>query len=152
MKSEPGTYSYADLIRDGRTMWEGVRNYQARNFLRDEVANGDLVLFYHSSTQPVGVAGIARVCSDPYPDPTQFDAKSSYFDPTAKRGDPRWMLVDVEPVEKFDSVVMLSDLKADTDLADMLVVQKGQRLSVQPVEKRHFKRVLVMAKTKTKIR
>ena len=152
MKSEPGTYSYDDLERDGRTMWEGVRNYQARNSMRDDMAVGDWVLFYHSSAKPMGVVGVARVCSPPYPDPTQFDENSKYFDATSDPDDPRWILVDVEPVEKLDTMVTLADLKASKPLADMLVVQRGQRLSVQPVDKKHFKKVLQMAKAKTKIR
>ena len=85
MKSEPGTYSIDDLVRDGRTMWEGVRNYQARNLMRDEAKKGDLVLFYHSSAKPMGVAGIAEICRDHYPDPTQFDKKSKYYDATSPR-------------------------------------------------------------------
>ena len=152
MKSEPGTYSYDDLQREGRTMWEGVRNYQARNYMRDEMASGDLVLFYHSSAKPMGIAGVARVCSSPYPDPTQFDENSKYHDATAQEDDPRWILVDVEPLEKLDPLVSLADLKAQEPLNDMLVVQRGQRLSVQPVAKKHFKKVLTMAKAKTKIR
>jgi predicted RNA-binding protein with PUA-like domain len=151
MKSEPSTYSYDDLVKDSRTMWEGVRNYQARNFMRDDMARGDLALFYHSSAKPTGVVGLMRVCSDPYPDPTQFDAKSKYHDPTSDPDDPRWILVDVEPVEALQ-MVTLADLKAEKSLSDMLVVQKGQRLSVQPVDKKHFKKVLTMAKAKTKIR
>jgi predicted RNA-binding protein with PUA-like domain len=152
MKSEPSTYGYDDLERDGRTMWEGVRNYQARNSMRDDMASGDLVLFYHSSAKPMGVVGVAKVCSKPYPDPTQFDPKSQYHDDTSDPDDPRWFLVDVEPVEKLDPVVTLADLKAERSLASMLVVQRGQRLSVQPVEKKHFKKVLSMARAKTKIR
>lgn len=152
MKSEPSTYSIDDLERDGRTMWEGVRNYQARNFMRDEMREGDLVLFYHSSAKPMGVAGIARVASAPYPDPTQFEPKSPYYDETSDPDDPRWILVDVAKVEKLDAVVTLAALKAEEALADMLVVQRGQRLSVQPVDKLHFKKVLKMGKAKTRVR
>ncbi len=145
MKSEPGVYSMADLVRDGRTMWEGVRNYQARNLMRDEMSVGDLVLFYHSSAEPMGVAGIARVASAAYPDPTQFDAKSPYYDARAKKSDPPWLLVDVEPVETFAEIVTLARLKSDPELADMMVTKRGMRLSVQPVATEHFRRVRELA-------
>ena len=151
MKSEPSVYSIDDLVADGETMWEGVRNYQARNLLRDEMRVGDLGLFYHSSADPTGVAGICRVSSEPYPDPTQFDAQSPYFDAGADPADPRWILVDVEPVERFDEVVSLERLKADRALEGMLVLRRGMRLSVQPVERKHFARVLRLAGAKTKI-
>jgi predicted RNA-binding protein with PUA-like domain len=151
MKSEPETYSIDDLQRDGSEPWDGVRNYQARNFIR-EMAEGDLVIFYHSNAKPPGAAGIGRICREAYPDPTQFDAKSKYFDPKSKKEDPRWSLVDVEYVEKFDQEIPLQALKDDPELQGMLVTQKGSRLSVQPVEKKHFKRVLKIAGGKTRIR
>jgi predicted RNA-binding protein with PUA-like domain len=151
MKSEPDTYSIEDLARDGRTMWEGVRNYQARNFMRDDMKVGDLVLFYHSSAEPPGVAGVARVASAPYPDPTQLDRKSKYYDPKAKPADPPWILVDVEHVETFPAVFPLERLKADAALAGMLVIRRGMRLSVQPVEKAELRRVLRLAGAKTRV-
>ena len=149
-KSEPSVYSIDDLVSDGRTMWDGVRNYQARNLLRDAMKPGDLGLFYHSSCDAIGVAGVCRVCSDPYPDPTQFDPKSKYHDPGSSEDDPRWFLVDVEPVERFAEVVSLARLKADGALAGMMVLQRGSRLSVQPVERKHFARVLKLAGATTK--
>ena len=152
MKSEPSVYSLEDLKRDGSTMWEGVRNYQARNTMRDSMAIGDLVLFYHSSADPMGVAGVARVCRESYPDPTQFDSKSKYYDATADPDDPRWFLVDVEFVERFAEVLSLAAVKADKRLADMLVVKRGMRLSVQPVDKKHFRRVLSLAGASTKVK
>jgi predicted RNA-binding protein with PUA-like domain len=151
MKSEPDVYSIDDLARDGTEPWEGVRNYQARNFMRD-MAKGDLVLFYHSNAKPPGAAGLCRVCRESYPDPSQFDAKSRYYDANSKEEDPRWSLVDVEFVEKFAEPVSLEALKDDPALEGMLVTQKGSRLSVQPVDKRHFKRVLKMAGAKTRPR
>jgi predicted RNA-binding protein with PUA-like domain len=151
MKSEPDVFSIDDLERLGKTAWEGVRNYTARNSMRDDMKIGDPVIFYHSSAEPAGAAGLARVCSAPYPDPTQFDAKSEYFDPKATREAPRWILVDVEFVEKFPAIVTLAEIKAERALKDMLVVQKGQRLSVQPVEARHFVRVLKMAGAKAEV-
>jgi predicted RNA-binding protein with PUA-like domain len=151
MKSEPDVYSIDDLKKDGKTEWDGIRNYQARNFMRDDMAPGDLVLFYHSNADPPGVAGVARVASDPHPDPTQFDKRSKYHDAKSKKDDPRWILVDVEFVETFDALVPLATLKSEKRLSEMLVVQKGQRLSVQPVDKTHFKRVLTLAKAQTKL-
>lgn len=154
MKSEPDVFSIDDLKRKGREPWDGVRNYQARNFMRDEMAVGDLVLFYHSNATPPGVAGLARVASAAYPDPSAFDPDSKYYDPNSDPDAPRWWLVDVEFVEKFAEFVSLDALKAAAkkELADMLVVRRGQRLSVQPVEKHHFAHVLRMAKAKTRVR
>lgn len=150
MKSEPDVYSIDDLRRDGVEPWEGVRNYQARNYMR-EMAEGDLALFYHSSAKPPGVAGICRIVREAYPDPTQFDRKSEYYEPKSKKDDPRWSRVDVEFVEKFDEEISLPTLKDDPALEGMRVTQKGSRLSVQPVEKKHFKHVLKLAKAKTKV-
>ena len=107
MKSEPYVYSYDDLVKDGRTLWDGVRNYQARNFMRDTMEVGDQVLFYHSNVKPPGVAGICEVASEPYPDPTQFDPASKYHDPKSDPDNPRWMLVDVTPVELLPRFVSL---------------------------------------------
>ena len=153
MKSEPDVYSIEDLKRDGSTYWDGVRNYQARNFMRDQMQVGDWVLYYHSNATPPGVAGLATVSKDGYPDPTQFDAKSKYFDPKATEETPRWFLVDLSFKEAFKDLVSLEELKAAAgELEGMLVIKKGQRLSVQPVEKDHFKRVLQMAGAKSKIR
>jgi len=152
MKSEPGVYSIDDLVRDGRTTWEGVRNYQARNFMRDVMTIGDLALFYHSSAEPPGVAGICRVASKAYPDPTQFDKKHPWHDPESKKDDPRWLLVDVEIVEKLPTFVALEQLRSDRALAGMLVLRRAQRLSVMPVEKKHFERVLALGGAKTRAR
>jgi predicted RNA-binding protein with PUA-like domain len=151
MKSEPDVYSIDDLQRDGSECWEGVRNYQARNFMRD-MAEGDLAIFYHSNAKPPGAAGICRICREAYPDPTQFDRKSNYHDPKSKKEDPRWSMVDVEFVEKFDELVPLQAMKDDPALEGMRVTSKGSRLSVQPVDAKHFKHVLKLAKAKTKLR
>jgi predicted RNA-binding protein with PUA-like domain len=148
MKSEPDVYSIDDLWRDGIESWEGVRNYQARNFMR-EMAEGDLVIFYHSNAKPPGAAGVCRIAREAYPDDTQFNKKSNYYDPKSKKEDPRWSMVDVEFVEKFDEVVSLQTMKDDPPLDGMRVTQKGSRLSVQPVDKKHFKRVLRIAGAKT---
>ena len=151
MKTEPDVYSIDDLERDGTEPWEGVRNYQARNFMR-EMAEGELVIFYHSNAKPPGAAGLCRVSREAYPDDTQFDKKSKYHDPKSKKDDPRWSLVEVVFVEKFAEPISLQALKDDPALEGMLVTQKGSRLSVQPVEKKHFKRVLKMAGAQTKVR
>lgn len=150
MKSEPETYSIDDLERDGSEPWDGVRNYQARNFMR-EMAEGDLLLYYHSNAKPPGVAGIGRISREAYPDPSQFDEKSKYYDPKSKKEEPRWSLVEVEFVEKFAEEIPLQALKDDPALAGMLVTQKGSRLSVQPVETPHFKHILKVAKAKTRL-
>lgn len=145
MKSEPDVYSIDDLARDQTSPWEGVRNYQARNFMRDNMRVGDYVLFYHSNAKPPGVAGLGQVCRESYPDFTATDPDSKYFDPKTDPDNPRWMMVDVAFVAKFDELVSLNQLKEDPELAEMLVVQKGQRLSVQPVQEPDFVRVLNLA-------
>lgn len=143
MKSEPDTYSIDDLERDGSTSWEGVRNFKARNNMR-AMKVGDEVLYYHSSANPPGVVGIARVSREAYPDPHQFDRKSKYFDEKSNRDDPRWSMVDIEFVAKADETVGLPDIKADSELADMELVRYG-RLSVQAVKKQEFERVKKLA-------
>lgn len=145
MKSEPETYGIDDLARDRRTSWEGVRNYQARNFMR-EMKIGDQVLFYHSSAEPPGVAGLARVSRDAHPDVAALDRRSPYFDAKATPENPIWWMVEIEFVERFPNVIPLSDLKANPALDGMLVLQRGQRLSVQPVDASHFRAVCSMAK------
>lgn len=145
MKSEPEVYSIHDLRRDGITPWTGVRNYQARNFMRDTMRVGDRVLFYHSNANPPGIAGLAEVASEPYPDPTQFEKDSDYHDPKATREKPIWYLVDVSFVAAFSDVVTLDQLKHTPGLDDMLVVRRGMRLSVQPVTREQFKIVTGLA-------
>jgi len=139
MKSEPEVYSIDDLARDGSTAWEGVRNFKARNNMR-AMTVGDEVLFYHSNADPPGVAGIARVSRAAYPDPSQFERKSDYFDEKSDRSNPRWDLVDVAFVAKAKEFVGLPAIKADAELADMELVRYG-RLSVQSVTKSEFDRV-----------
>ena len=149
MKTEPDVYSIDHLASKGRGSWDGVRSYQARNHMR-AMKVGDLVLFYHSSTEPPGVAGIARVCGEARPDPTQFDPKDDHYDPKSTPGAPRWDLVEVEMVEKLPRYVPLETLKSDSALEGMLVARRGMRLSVQPVSREHFRRVLQLGKAKTK--
>ncbi len=148
MKSEPGTYSIDDLKRDKKTEWDGVRNYQARNFMRDQMQEGDGVLFYHSSCDVPGVAGIAEVAVESHPDDSQFAANSKYYDPKSNKDDPRWWLVDVKFVKKLPEVLPLELIKANPRLGEMKLVQRGQRLSVQPVAPKEWKEVLKMAGVK----
>jgi predicted RNA-binding protein with PUA-like domain len=151
IKSEPSVYSIDDLARDKKTGWSSVRNYQARNHMRDGMKTGDLALFYHSSAEPPGVAGIARVDGPAYADPTQFDKKSEYFDPKAKKDAPTWMQVDFAFVERFPKLLALDALRAAPALAKMLVLQRGQRLSVQPVTPAEFAEVLRLAGAKLRV-
>jgi predicted RNA-binding protein with PUA-like domain len=138
MKSEPGTYSIEDLQRDGKTCWDGVRNYQARNFMRDEMAVGDGVLFYHSRAKPMGIYGIAEIASDAYPDHTAFDPADRHYDPKSDPANPTWMMVDVAYVATLDPPITLDDLKKTPGLEKMLVIQRGSRLSVQPVTREEW--------------
>jgi predicted RNA-binding protein with PUA-like domain len=135
MKSEPNVFSFDDLWRAPRrtTGWDGVRNFQARNFMRDEMQVGDGVLFYHSSADPSGVAGIAEVARAAYPDPSAFDPNDAHYDPKSRPDDPMWVMVDVRAVERLDHVVSLDELRATPGLEGMLVLRRGQRLSVMPV-------------------
>ncbi len=137
VKSESNKYGIDDLKRDGYTFWGGVRNYQARNFLRS-MRKGELVLYYHSVVEPVGIVGIARVKKEAYPDPTQFDKKSEYFEPAASKEEPRWFCPDLEFVEKFSEIIPLREIRGMKNLEGMVLLQKMSRLSVQPVSDKHF--------------
>ena len=143
MKSEPDVYPFSQLVEDGSTHWDGVRNYQARNMMRDDLKLGDLVLFYHSNTKPPHVAGIAKVSREGYPDHTSWDPNSKYFDEKSTPDNPRWMMVDIEAVKEME-MVSLVDIKANPALDDMPLVQRGQRLSVQPVSKEQFEEICRM--------
>jgi len=138
MKSEPDAYSIDDLKRDKREPWDGIRNYQARNMMRDDMRVGDKVFFYHSSCKEPGIVGIMKIASKPYPDPTQFDAKSNYYDPKSKQEDPRWCLVDVAFVRKLKRNISLTEIKAQPALDDMILVRRGNRLSIMPIEDKHW--------------
>ena len=150
MKSEPDAFSIADLKRRKRSPWDGVRSFQARNQMQ-AMRLGDLALFYHSSSEPPGVVGLARVVREAYPDHTQFDRKSKYYDARAKPDAPRWFMVDVEFVERFPRMVTLAELKADPQFAQMLVVRRGMRLSVQPVAPEHMQLILSLAQATAKL-
>ena len=142
IKSEPDVFSIHDLEKVDREPWSGVRNYQARNFMWRDMKVGEFAIFYHSNAKPPGIAGIARVASASYPDPTQFDKKGEYFDPKATEEKPRWYLVDFEHVQTFGQLIPLDTLKNDKTLSGMLVCQKGSRLSITPVEKKHFDKIV----------
>lgn len=141
MKNEPTCYSIDDLRRDGEYVWDGVRNYQARNLLRDDMKVGDMMLYYHSNANPTGIVGIGKIVAGPYPDPSQFNKKSEYFDIKATKSNPRWVAVTVAFVSKLLEPLTLQELKLDPFFADMLVTKKGMRLSVQPVSKKHFDKI-----------
>lgn len=138
MKSEPKSYGIDHLKKDGKTAWTGVRNFQARNYMRD-MKPGDQVLFYHSSCKVPGVYGIAEVASLTYPDPTQFDSKNNYYDPRATEAKPVWDLVDIAFVRKLDEAVTLTDIRSNPNLGKMMILQPGSRLSIVPVSSEHFK-------------
>jgi predicted RNA-binding protein with PUA-like domain len=145
MKSEPSAYSIHDLERDGRTSWEGVRNFQARNFMRDDMREGDRVLFYHSNADPTGIAGLARVAREAYPDPTARDEASPYFDARASDADPRWFMVELAFEERFPTLVSLDALRAEPSLQEMPVINRS-RLSVQPVTDAEFATIVAMGR------
>ena len=142
MKSEPSAFSIDDLERVGTEPWDGVRNYQARNYMRDDMQPGDRVLFYHSSTDRPGVVGTATIARAAYPDPSSWDPDSKYFDPKSSPEHPRWMMVDVAYESRFAAPVTLAELRAVPALQDMLLLRKGQRLSIQPVTEREYRTVL----------
>ncbi|AIF46799.1 EVE domain-containing protein [Dyella japonica] len=144
MKSEPDAFSIDDLKKKGQEHWDGVRNYQARNFMRDGMRVGDKVFFYHSNCDQPGIVGVAEVATDAYPDPSQFDPKSKYFDAASSRDNPRWILVDVKFVKKLKRTITLKELQADPALAEMALVRKGNRLSVMPVGAEEWRHILAM--------
>ncbi len=138
-KSEPDVFSFTDLKARPREPWSGVRNYQARNYMRDEMEVGDLAFFYHSSCPEPGIAGIMKVVSQPYPDPTQFEPGGQYEDPQATAEQPRWQLVDVAWEADLKHFVSLETLRQHPGLVDMKLLQKGSRLSITPVTEKEFK-------------
>lgn len=144
IKSEPDVFSIQHLKKVKQEPWSGVRNYQARNYMWRDMKVGDLALFYHSNATPPGIVGVASVASEPYPDPTQWDPSSEYFDEKSTEQKPRWWLVDFAFVSEFDHMVRLEDLRANAKLEGMVVLQKGTRLSITPVTKRHFDLVVKM--------
>jgi len=147
LKSEPECFSVDDLAaeKNKTTCWDGVRNYQARNFMRDDMKQGDKVLFYHSNSKPPGVAGVAKVVKESYPDFTAFDPQDKHFDPKSKQESPRWFMVDIKLEKKLKRLVSLDELRKVKSLEGMVLLQKGSRLSVQPVTKKQFETVCQQA-------
>ncbi|NND92879.1 MAG: EVE domain-containing protein [Granulosicoccus sp.] len=143
-KSEPDTFSIDDLqaMKGKKDHWDGIRNYQARNLMRDEMKKGDLGFFYHSSCKVPGIAGIVEVVREAYPDHTALDPESRYFDPKATADNPRWVMVDVKFKRKFREILSLEMLRTVNGLSDMVLLQKGSRLSIQPVSRRHWNTIL----------
>lgn len=147
MKCEPSAYTIEDLAQDGTTSWEGVRNYQARNFMRDEMCLGDGVLFYASNADPSGVTGIAKVVRSGYPDHFAWKKGHRYFDARSNKSKPLWYMVDIEFIEQFGAIISLAKLKATKGLEKMMVTKKGSRLSVQPVTKAEFETVVNLGRS-----
>lgn len=147
VKSEPDVFSFADLLKAPKktTCWDGVRNYQARNTLRDQMKQGDRVFYYHSNAEPSGIAGICEVVREGYPDHTAFDPKDPHFDPKSRRDEPTWYMVDVRAVAAFPRLLTLAELKGVKGLEKMALVQKGSRLSVQPVTRKEWEIVCRIA-------
>ena len=143
-KSEPSDYSFEDLINDKETPWEGIRNYQARNFIRDKVQVNDNILFYHSNIKIPHIVGIAKVSSKAYPDYYAFDKSHKYYDPKSTKENPRWFMVDVQPIKKLNKIVTLEEIKNNTNLKDMVLVNRS-RLSIQPVTKQQWEVIINMS-------
>ncbi len=146
LKTEPSSYSIDDLKRDGATSWTGVRNYQARNIIRDEIKLGDLCIMYHSSCAVPAAVGVGKVVKTAYADPLQFDVKSEYYDARSPKATLRWLAFDVAFVEKFKTPVTLAQMRTVSSLADMCLLGKGNRLSVFPVAKKHFETIVRLSK------
>ncbi len=146
VKSEPNAYSIDDLVRDKQTHWDGVRNYQARNFMRDDMKVGDKVLFYHSNAKPTGVVGVCEVIKEGYPDFTAFDPEAKHFDPKSKNDNPTWIMVDLKLIRKLKRIVTLEEIKENSKLQNMTLVKRGNRLSVMPIEKDEFDLIIKMSK------
>ena len=146
LKSEPSSFSFADLLAapDRTTCWDGVRNHQARNFMRDDMRVGDLGFFYHSSAEPTGIAGVVEIVRAAYPDPTAFDPADSHHDPKSRPDAPTWLMVDVRAVRAFDDVITLAELRATPGLDGLELLRRGSRLSVQPVSPEHWRRILAL--------
>jgi predicted RNA-binding protein with PUA-like domain len=148
MKSEPKEFSIEDLEKRGQELWEGVRNYQVRNMFRDQMKVGDMALFYHSSTENIGVVGEIKIENPDAVDPAQFDKKSKYYDPKANKENPTWLGPTVSFVRKFDRVVTLSEIRNNPLFANLALVKKGNRLSVMPISKDHYLEIVKLSKLK----
>ncbi|MEE9432175.1 MAG: EVE domain-containing protein [Melioribacteraceae bacterium] len=150
VKSEPSCFSVDDLAnaKNKTTHWDGVRNYQARNFMRDDMKIGDLVLYYHSNTEPPSAVGLCEIVKEAYPDFTAFDDAEDHYDPKSDPKNPRWFMVDIKLIKKFSNIVSLAEMKNNPKLSEMKLVQRGNRLSVMPVTKKELDEVIKMSGTK----
>ena len=146
MKNEPDDYSIEDLKRDKTEPWDGIRNYQVRNMIRDDMSVGDLAFFYHSNCEIPGIYGLMTIASDAYPDHTAFDKKAKYYDVRSKKDKPTWLMVDVKYKRKLKKIITLKDLKSYKQLSDMRVVQRGNRLSITEVNKKDWEFILKLEK------
>lgn len=146
LKSEPGSFSIEDLAKakNKTTHWDGVRNYQARNFMRDQMKRGDLAFFYHSNCKEIGITGIVEVCKESYPDHTAFDPNDHHYDPKSNPDNPRWMMVDVRLKKKFKHTITLDQLKQNPKLKDMMILRKGNRLSITPLTVKEWEAIVKM--------
>ena len=147
MKSEPDCYSIDDLERDARGRWDGVRNYQVRNMMRDHMKKGDRALFYHSSAKEIGVVGEMEIVKEAYPDPTQFDPKADHYDAQSTWENPRWLCVDVQFKKKFPRTVTLAEMRLEPALRGLRILEKGSRLSIVPVSPAHYEKIIALAKS-----
>lgn len=151
MKSEPLAFSIEDLQREGFTEWDGVRNYQVRNMMRDQMRVGDLAFIYHSNTKTPGIVGLCRICSEAKPDLSQWDPTSEYYDPKSPQDNPYWLMVEVEFVEKFSYLISLQTLKKQPQLSEMIILQKGNRLSITPLTHEQFTHICELAHESTSV-
>ncbi len=144
MKTEPNTFSIDDLKTSPKktSPWDGVRNYQARNFMRDQMKLGDIILIYHSSCKEIGLAGIAKVVKESYPDHTALDESGKYFDPKSSKDNPRWFMVDVKWIKTFKRIISLTELKAHKDLNNLILTKKGNRLSIMPLLEKDYETII----------
>lgn len=148
MKSEPNVFSIDDLInaKNQTTFWDGVRNYQARNYIRDEMKVGDKVIFYHSNSEPPSAVGVCEIVKEAYPDFTAFDPENSHYDPKSKKDSPTWFMVDIKFVKKFSHAVSINEMRENKKLQNMKLLQRGNRLSVMPLSKDEFNEIIKMGK------
>jgi len=142
IKSEPSAYSIDDLVRDKITHWDGVRNYQARNFMRDEMKIGDKVLFYHSNAEPTAIVGVCEVIKEGYPDLTAYDPEDKHYDPKSKLESPTWIMVNIKIIQKLKRPVTLAEIRINSKLQNMQLVKRGNRLSVMPISEKEFDEIL----------
>jgi predicted RNA-binding protein with PUA-like domain len=146
MKNEPEDYSIEDLEKEGKTLWDGCRNYQVRNMIRDEMKPGELAIFYHSNAKPSGAAGVMKIAGEAYADPTQWDPEDKHYDPKSPKDDPRWFVRDVEFVEKFSRIVPIKEMREAEALEGLQILKRGNRLSVTPITEEEFEVIVSLGR------